>query len=168
MTTFDFPPATSRQVEYIIALAKHHGTVLPSDEQIADWTQVKASEIISWYLDKFGPLSREEQAPTLKAEREVKAGHYAIDFEGQLRFFQVQTPEDGKWAGWTFVSEQASDDFWPVKGARKAEVLKAIAGDDEALARYGKELGICGVCSRTLTDPESRERGIGPTCASKL
>ena len=167
MTTFDFNPATSRQVEYIIALAKHHGTKLPADDQIADWTQYKASEIISWYLDKFGPLPREEQAPALKAEREVKAGHYAIDFEGQIRFFKVDTPEEGKWAGWTFVREQASDDYWSVKGARKAEVLKAIAEDPEALARYGQELGICGLCSRTLTDPESRELGLGPICRNK-
>ena len=161
-------PATSRQIEYIIELAKHHGTKLPADDQIADWTQYKASEIISWYLDKFGPLPRRSGAPTLKADREVKAGHYAIEFEGQLRFFKVDTPDEGRWAGFTFVSEQASDDFWAVKGARKTEVLNAIADDEDALARYGKELGICGLCSRTLTDPESRERGIGPTCASKL
>lgn len=168
MTTFDFNPATPRQIEYIIELAKHHGTKLPADDQIADWTQYKASEIIGWYLDKFGPLPRKSDTPTLKAEREVKAGSYAIEFEGQLRFFKVETPEDGKWAGWTFVKEQASDDFWSVKGARKTEVLNAIADDEDALARYGQELGICGLCSRTLTDPESRERGIGPTCASKL
>ena len=167
MTTFDFHPATSRQIEYIIELAKHHGTKLPADDQIADWTQYKASEIISWYLDKFGPLPRKSDAPTLKAEREVKAGHYAIEFEGQLRFFQVETPDEGKWAGWTFVSEQASDDLWAVKGARKTEVLNAIADDEDALARYGQELGICGACHRTLTDPESREIGLGPICRNK-
>ena len=89
-------PATSRQIEYIIELAKHHGTKLPADDQIADWTQYKASEIISWYLDKFGPLPRRSGAPTLKADREVKAGHYAIEFEGQLRFFKVDTPDEGR------------------------------------------------------------------------
>lgn len=161
-------PATSRQVEYIIELARHHGTKLPSDDQIADWTQEKASDIIGWYLQKFGPLPRKGEGSALKEARSVQAGHYAIEFDGQLRFFKVETPDEGRWAGWTFVSEQASDDYWAVKGARKGEVLKAIAEDPEALARYGQELGICGVCSRTLTDPESRERGIGPTCASKL
>lgn len=31
--------------------------------------------------------------------------------------------------------------------------------------RNGRELGHCGVCGRTLTDEESRARGIGPICA---
>lgn len=164
----NFHPATSRQVEYIIALAKHHGTALPSDEQIADWTQFKASEIIDWYLSKFGPLPRRQaEAPVLQAEREVKAGHYAIEFDGQLRFFKVDTPDEGRWAGWTFVKEQASDDYWSVKGQRKVDVLNAIADDEDSLARYGRELGVCGMCNRTLTDPESREIGLGPICRNK-
>lgn len=163
----NFHPATSRQIEYIVALAKHHGTVLPSDEQIADWTQFKASEIIDWYLTNKGPLPRQSAAPALQAEREVKAGNYAIEFEGKLRFFQIDTPDEGRWAGWTFVKEQASDDLWPVKGARKGEVLNAIADDEDALARYGRELGVCGACGRTLTDPESRELGLGPVCRNK-
>lgn len=164
----NFHPATSRQVEYIIELARHHGTKLPSDEQIADWTQYKASEIIDWYLTNKGPLPRKADAPILKAAREVAAGSYAIEFEGRLRFFQVETPDNGRWAGWTFVKEQASDEFWPVKGARKGQVLDAIAQDPEALARYGKELGVCGLCHRTLTDPESRSLGLGPVCRGKV
>lgn len=164
----NFHPATSRQIEYIIELARHHGTKLPADDQIADWTQHKASEIIDWYLTNKGPLPRKADAqPLLVSAREVKAGHYAIEFEGQLRFFQVDTPDEGRWAGFTFVKEQASDDLWSVKGPRKGRVLEAIAQDDQALARYGQELGVCGMCNRTLTDPESREIGLGPVCRNK-
>lgn len=32
----------------------------------------------------------------------------------------------------------------------------------------GTRLGVCVVCGRTLTDPDSVERGIGPVCAGKL
>lgn len=164
----NFHPATSRQIEYIIELAKHHGTKLPADDQIADWTQFKASEIIDWYLTNKGPLPRKSATPTLKAEREVKAGSYAIEFDGQLRFFKVETPDQGRWSSFTFVSEQASDNLYPVKGIRKGEVLRAIAADENALARYGQELGICGLCSRVLTDPESRSIGVGPVCRTKI
>jgi Family of unknown function (DUF6011) len=38
----------------------------------------------------------------------------------------------------------------------------------EALERYGRETGVCGVCDRTLTNPESIARGIGPVCARKV
>lgn len=37
-----------------------------------------------------------------------------------------------------------------------------------AFERYGRETGTCGVCDRTLTNPESIERGIGPICARKI
>lgn len=38
----------------------------------------------------------------------------------------------------------------------------------EAQALYGKELGVCGICGRHLTDEASRARGLGPECATKL
>jgi hypothetical protein len=35
-------------------------------------------------------------------------------------------------------------------------------------ATLGRLHGVCMVCGRTLTDPESVERGIGPVCAGRL
>lgn len=35
----------------------------------------------------------------------------------------------------------------------------------EAMLRYGRELGECGHCGRTLTNDHSRAAGIGPVCA---
>ena len=46
----------------------------------------------------------------------------------------------------------------------RTTIVATIAADDEALARYGRETGTCGVCHRTLTDPESVALGIGPVC----
>lgn len=88
--------------------------------------------------------------------------------DGVVKFYRVDRPEDGKWAGWTFVKVQASDDYWAVKGQAARTVLEAIAADPRAASiRYGHELGVCGICHRTLTDEDSRARGIGPVCASK-
>lgn len=33
---------------------------------------------------------------------------------------------------------------------------------------WGKHSGHCGLCGRALTDPHSRERGIGPECVKKV
>jgi hypothetical protein len=44
-----------------------------------------------------------------------------------------------------------------------AEKIKA-AGPDDAMRRYGRELGECGHCGRELTNDESRAIGIGPRC----
>jgi hypothetical protein len=37
----------------------------------------------------------------------------------------------------------------------------------EAAETYGRTFGACALCGRTLTNPESIERGIGPVCASR-
>lgn len=112
----------------------------------------------------------------------VGAGWYAVDHpeDGVLRFLRVDTPDEGKWRGYRFVKIQASDDFYKLGSQRpngryygKSHALvRALAQmtDEErygAMARYGREIGACGVCNRTLTDETSRKLGIGPVCRSK-
>lgn len=110
------------------------------------------------------------QAQLDAAEDKVPAGRYAIVTDGVTKFYVVDKPTEGKWSGYTFVSAQASDDLWRVKRPdHRLLVLTAIAEDVRgALVRYGMEIGKCGVCNRTLTDPESRAYGIGPVCRGKL
>lgn len=100
---------------------------------------------------------------------DVPEGRYALDTDEGVKFYRVDRPSTGKWQGWTFVKVQASDDYWPIKGESRRPILEAIAADPQgASARYGHELGHCGVCGKTLTDEESRARGIGPVCAGKM
>ena len=102
---------------------------------------------------------------------DVPAGRYALVHPERsiIEFFSSTSPRSGKWAGRTFVNQQASDDKYPVRGARRDEVLARIAVDPQAaMIRYGHELGRCGNCGRTLTDEVSRAMGIGPDCAAKL
>lgn len=99
------------------------------------------------------------------------SGRYAIRMphEDRVRFFKVDCPTEGRWAGYVFLKEQAGDDLWPVKGHRGTEILDQIAEDAEgAMLLYGKEIGRCGHCGRTLTDETSRELGIGPVCRNKI
>lgn len=39
--------------------------------------------------------------------------------------------------------------------------------DEEEAAFFGQVYGFCGVCGRTLTNEESKKRGIGPVCLEK-
>lgn len=82
-----------------------------------------------------------------------------------------------KWAGWVFVKQQVSDDLTKMGSQRPGQtytgmwptlVQKVLDDPMGAVARYGLELGKCGVCGRTLTDEESRRDGIGPVCKAKL
>jgi hypothetical protein len=48
-----------------------------------------------------------------------------------------------------------------------AQAIATIAADPLAAAvQHGRDTGQCACCGRTLTDPESVARGIGPICAA--
>lgn len=95
-------------------------------------------------------------------------GRYAIIEDGVTKFYKLDRPTEGKWAGRDFLKIQASDDFHRITDRfRKAEIYKAILEDPMALRRYGMELGKCGICGRTLTNQVSRDFGIGPDCRNK-
>lgn len=105
----------------------------------------------------------------------VPAGCYALDTENpnsinRVAFYQVDRPTKGKWAGFAFVKLQVADDLQRMSQKSGLAILNRIVevGAAEASARYGRELGICGVCGRTLTNDESRAAGIGPVCKNKF
>ena len=118
--------------------------------------------------------ARKMGGPTLKSvERQVRAGFYAVGPEDFTRFYRIDKPEEGPWAGYTFVKQVTGHN--PAGNRIKAyearrEVLEAIlaAGLQEATLRFGREIGRCGECGRTLTNDESRRYGVGPDCRAKL
>lgn len=100
----------------------------------------------------------------------VLAGRYAlVGADSITKFYSVDTPTEGRWAGRTFVSVWASDEKHPIRNAEvRSQIIAEIAKDPkEALLRFGREIGKCGRCGRTLTDQTSREYGLGPVCKAK-
>lgn len=111
------------------------------------------------------------------------AGRYALPTgdggaSNELAFWVVSRPTEGRWAGWTFLSQQIGPneqragavrpDGTPT-AATSVSVLERIAEDErEAMQRYGREIGVCGVCGLALTNEDSRRVGIGPVCLAKL
>lgn len=98
---------------------------------------------------------------------------------GTLSFVKMDKVERGNWADWVFVKAVIAgnedmrlgsqrpdeDDYrgqWPVV---LANVCRDVVA---AVERFGKELGVCGVCNSPLTNEESRRLGIGPVCRSKF
>ncbi len=134
----------------------------------AQMTRTQASALIDTLLDL--PKIQAVTPVIAPAAAEVPAGRYAYTgVDGATVFVKVDRPTEGRWAGRTFVELQLSDTFerMPRDGQRAA--LRAIetAGVRESALRYGRELGICSVCSRTLTNEGSRAAGIGPICAGR-
>lgn len=122
-----------------------------------------ASEIIT----KLQGLDHKPRAARASSQfPDVPAGRYAVEHDGVLKFYSVDRPKEGRWAGFTFLNVWASDERHPIKNVEyKKEVLGMIANDPQAAAeRFGQEIGACAICGRTLTDPTSRAIGIGPIC----
>lgn len=105
----------------------------------------------------------------------LPAGRFAVardDIDGyegtvDLDFFRVDRPDTGRWAGRVFVKRVVGGHRdQPLRYAESLDAAERIvaAGWSDAMKRYGIELGYCGRCAKSLTDAESRKRGIGPTC----
>lgn len=102
--------------------------------------------------------------------RGAMVGRFALrDQAGVVKFYRVKLVTGGHYAGRVFVDAQASDDYHPVKApGTLAHVLAEILINVPAAEQlYGKELGQCCRCGRTLTDETSRALGIGPDCRNK-
>mgnify|MGYP001214703650 CR=1 FL=1 len=161
----DEPIATEKQVSYLEALRDGKDLSPLSPEQIA-WLRdaefkhvpkSRASDIIQ-VLTSLPWMTRD--ADTADAP-EVPDGRYAIPKDdGTLMFYSIK---QGTYV--TFVDVWASDARYPVKsGGEKRRILEAIKADPDAGPRFGREIGRCYVCGRTLTDKLSRSLGIGPVC----
>jgi hypothetical protein len=99
-------------------------------------------------------------------------GRYAVNDSGDWKFYRISTgKKGGAYEGRRFVKVQASDTEHPIRNAatRKA-IMTSIEsmGWKESTAAYGHHIGACGRCGRTLTDADSRARGIGPDCWGKM
>jgi hypothetical protein len=145
----------------------------------------------------FGPEHEPEPTHALNAQAHdgwqktkltldhVWAGAYAVTDpdSGNLKFLEVDRPDEGKWNGFIFVKVRASDELHKLgavspkygtyagKAARLVGVLAAMDKEElqQAAIRFGLEIGECGFCRRSLTDDDgdvnSRTLGYGPICA---
>ena len=120
-------------------------------------------------LEKLRQMEQGLPVPAPRASEprpQVPTGRYAVEREdGVLAFYRVVV-KDGRYTVYVY----ASDSQHRIKGWKSAQaILRKIESDGpkSASIRYGKEIGACGRCGRTLTDPDSIAAGIGPDCASK-
>lgn len=172
------PAATDAQLRFLRKLAAERGRDLDAlDALIAAGMTVRMASALIDDL-KAAPAATPAPGPSPSAPPAVDLsaipeGRYLI--AGVV--FKVDTPDNGEWAGWTFVKAGA-DRGAPKAATRRpdgrttirshADLLALVAGNPaEYATAYGREFGTCGVCGRELTDPDSITRGIGPVCAGR-
>lgn len=182
--------ATDKQREFVARLtadraALYRGHGLDADAanvEAADFTEHladrrKTSALLDTMIASNKALRAElGAAPASKGAPQpvddVIAGRYAVESprDGALRFYLVERPTEGKWAGYVFVKVMHSDDETNLGSRFAMDVLEEIhrVGPEACSIRYGREIKRCGVCGRTLTNEASRAAGIGPICSTKF
>lgn len=189
---FASDPATAKQLEYINALINQRDTDLVAGraaELMMDVMDSKAiskreaSSLISVLKACPGKAVAAANKAHIAANNEVwpsvPAGRYALyrtgaDGQPALRFYQVDKPTEGRWAGRVFLSLLIGSPGNYTKlaikdGRQRDEIMAAIGLDARAAAvEFGRKAGVCGRCLSPLSNLRSRAAGYGAICASKL
>lgn len=156
--------ASTSQINYITSLATDVFAGQPDMlmRYIADAAGLSNAQV-SERLGFLKGLKSAKVATKLAATpvKVVPAGWYLVNgAEYQVKISKkTQAPylisKDGTYLG-------------ALKGDAPA-ILSAIEADPIGLAKeYGKATGTCGICSKTLTNPDSIAAGIGPICQTKF
>lgn len=134
----------------------------------------EAAEYALWERKNSG-VADTDDGITLDALPGGRSFYAVPDPKGVLLFLAVDRPTKGKWDGWTFVrrylgGQGPADKLGSARphaayhGAAPDVLATVVADPKAAMKAFADELGVCAKCHRDLTDPVSRERGIGPEC----
>jgi hypothetical protein len=141
------------QMAFIASLLKQKGV----ERDLSELDKAKASKLI-------GELKALPNATVSRpAADKLEPGKYIKD--GVV--YEVAISGKGYPYAKELVIENGHSSFEYAPGA----VRNLTAHDKLTLEQaeaYGHEHGVCCLCGRELTNPDSIERGIGPVCASKF
>lgn len=155
----DAPKASEKQLDYLRSLMTQKGYTVPEDK-LAKLGPRDASELIDVLRQRPGAPKSE----VVKAD-ELEDGVYKI---GDT-IYKVQHAVNGSGRQYAKQLVGGGTD-WGFEFAPGA--IRKIRPEHrltiEQAAEFGALYGTCCVCSRTLTDEKSIERGIGPVCAGRL
>lgn len=151
----------------LLAVFPQRPTTFEEGGKVINWlkAQVKATSPVA--PAQGGKTHTVPKLPTGKRGY----GYYAIP-AGELgytkpHFFRVK---NAKGTGFQYLDEKASDELYPVRGARRAEIMNYLAANNEAAgALYGKLIGNCRFCHKDLTDENNpyKSQGAGPDCGPR-
>lgn len=148
----------------MIGRLKHHlGYEEKGWNRRPDWKPAREA-IVPTAVDHSTPIDYFDDIPD---------AYYALrNDEGTVKFYRVSTFKrclPGQTRPNRKVQLQSSDELHPARAEAARRILREIREmkPREAAFLYGREIGRCCRCGRTLTDEVSRSMGIGPDCAAK-
>jgi hypothetical protein len=128
--------------------------------------------------DRAVPLVQHPDAQPTPRPDLIPVGFYATPSRtgaNEVDFWKVERPDEGRWAGRTFVkrvlgggtSEQTRTQ--KISFAEQVQAQQAINqyGVEESGMLYAARMGRCRDCNRDLTDDESIRWGRGRICRER-
>jgi hypothetical protein len=130
------------------------------------------------------PVSKPVTSIPLGLLEAIPAAHYAVraDSNEPYTFLRVRKPKTGRYTGCTIIQTRHGDRFitrfalfpngrvWFSPGDQRfieSKIMLVFGDYQYAMMEYGREIGRCMVCGKTLTDERSRWYGIGPDCETR-
>lgn len=163
-------PATPKQENFINNLARKAANFdALTPEQEATFKKVLASEFIS--KDDASYLITGLLKCDQKPRGEMAKPGYYIHRSGAYLVVVKNKKGDATYAKRLDVTKeegQRAKARWVYAPGMGTEVAHMTPMSLQEAAKFGHLHGVCFVCCRALTDPESVKRGIGPVCATKF
>lgn len=159
--------ATEKQVDFIENLLDQKAWAIQPAANLLDAyiegesiTRGQASTIIDF-------LKSCPRRPTPVAER-AELGYYVL--RGDVFVVVANKTKTGTYAKRMVLDLEARRGRWEyAKGFARAFASQGMRPlSPEEAAKLSKQHGCCVLCGRTLTDPASVERGIGPVCRKRV
>lgn len=176
-------PASPKTVAYLKALLSERVT----DDEYVHWLlcQIESGDLtqsgasVEIEVLKTKPFAKKVEHAPYKPNVEATEGFYSFNDD----VYEVKTSKQGhKYAMLLVVKQtgtcggcEACDGedackkykaSWKFASGAMKNFQSFVKMDLVSAERFGKHFGVCMCCGRTLTNPESIARGIGPVCQS--
>jgi len=175
-------PATQKQIDFIEALLTDMANLGRKEDALSlfhtmseqaesnEFSMAQASIAITELKAKVAKLKRQARKDQKAGPwPEVPTGRFAYqksDDPEDIAFFHVVVKDDGFPLLWIYTPLEEI----PVKNfTQKRTILQKISdlGTFECEKLFGQKIGICSRCGTELTNPKSRDYGMGPICRDK-
>lgn len=170
-------PASPAQIKFASDLMREHLTIIGTDEADITTTLEAASTV---WTAAFPPNTIDSLKAALAAvRRDARATASASRWDTPaveplaegcyMKDAEVYKVQRSRRSGNLYAKVLHTDPLgWEYAPGAVRLLSLADRITMQQAQEFGARFGVCAICGRTLTDPESIDRGIGPRCASRL
>lgn len=161
MSTLTAKPITERQQEFILTLERTR-VLTDEDREMIAHTETAAEASFT-----IGRLMQRPGIPAVHEDGNAISEGYFLQTDSVYRVVRGKTGNRNLYAK-KLITTSFGRARWEYAPGAIRHLIHADRLTLEDAKAMGTRYGVCVVCGRTLTDPDSVEAGIGPVCSARL